>query len=85
MLKKKVGSCYQVFLRCISLTSISNKDIVEWLFILERQLVNAHVRNPGRTGCALGVPSMDDARVMILGMPANLTHIKTAQSVRQRY
>jgi len=36
----------QVFLGCISLASISNKDIVKWLFVLQRQLVNAHMGNP---------------------------------------
>merc|ERR1712192_287474 len=36
----------QIFLGCISLASISNKDIVKWLLVLERQFVNAHVGYP---------------------------------------
>ena len=63
------------------MASISNKDIVKWLLVLQRQLVNAHVGNPRGAGCAFGVPSMDDASVMILGMPANLTHIEAAHQL----
>ena len=69
---------YQIFLSSIALTPISNKNIVERLFVFQGKFVNTHVGDPAGTGSADRVPTVDHTGIIVLGVATNLPHIEAA-------
>ena len=69
----------------IALTAISNKDIVERLFVFQGKFVNTHVGDPAGTGSADRVPTVDHTGIIVLGVPTNLSHVEAADKLNQYF
>ena len=69
----------------IALTAISNKDIVERLFVFQGKFVNTHVGDPAGTGSADRVPTVDHTGIIVLGVPTNLSHIEAENNFNQYF
>ena len=82
---KKSPCSYQIFLSSIALTAISNKDIVERLFVFQGKFVNTHVGDPAGTGSADRVPTVDHTGIIVLGVPTNLPHVEAADKFIQYF